>query len=75
MLFMPSCSQVKGSVSATWLQAEECRSSLQGFVIIGPPLHYWYLMLSRVNVQGLAGSVSEGSPLVQAHKSLITQLC
>ncbi|CAL5227837.1 g10868 [Coccomyxa viridis] len=31
--------------------------TLLGFVIIGPPLHYWYLMLSRVSVQGLPGTL------------------
>ena len=41
---------------------EGCMFSVQGFVIIGPPLHYWYLMLSRVSVQGLAGDMLKTQP-------------
>lgn len=29
---------------------------VQGLTIIGPPLHYWYLSLSKVQVAGLTGS-------------------
>ena len=29
---------------------------MQGLVIIGPPLHYWYLLMSKVQVTGLAGA-------------------
>ena len=43
-------------------KAEGCVPLVQGFVIIGPPLHYWYLMLSRVSVQGLPGGMPEGHP-------------
>ncbi|EIE24165.1 hypothetical protein COCSUDRAFT_32993 [Coccomyxa subellipsoidea C-169] len=30
--------------------------TILGFTIIGPPLHYWYLTLSKVAVTGLAGT-------------------
>ena len=37
---------------------------MQGFVIIGPPLHYWYLLLSRVNVyKALQVAMSEEASL------------
>ena len=29
---------------------------MQGLVIIGPPLHYWYLLMSKVQVTGIPGA-------------------